>query len=498
MKPIINSVRSSNLQPIDWVILCLLPIPIIVLCVHFQTAMPDDSFIYLRVAENIGNGDGWLYNKGQIANPSTSILYNVLLVVIGLVIGFSQNTLVTAYALGMIGLAIVQYFAWQKEGRFVALAMVIISVGAVRLLDCIGMPSSVFLACISATALSYRNNDNGFLTGALCGLTALSRPEGIAILCLLLTFSFIKNRSIAWRLLVGALLVMAPWLIYSTIVFHTPVPGSVAVKGNMVNLGWWKEQPSFIVSYLFQSKLIGERHSCRLFLTLLLAAIGGGIAWQRFKKGDPYLAVCLSFGIAQLAGYHVLDAPVGFRWYYAAGNFALDMAVAVSIISLARFLFDYLGVTRIAPRIVVMLLPFLGSMLLIVALRYSSIAGWGLPELPYRFSDSYRNAAAWLQQNGNKDDSVACTEIGYIGFFSGLKIVDMHGLIHPDAISDLRENRMFWWYERERPDFIVIHKGSWQGEPGSANWPEALNKDFLSHYYEAFENKTLRVFALNT
>jgi len=84
-------------------------------------------------------------------------------------------------------------------------------------------------------------------------------------------------------------------------------------------------------------------------LTLRLAAIGGGIAWQRFRNADPYLAVCLSFGLAQLAGYHILDTPVGFRWYYAAGNFALDIAVAVAIIYLVHFLFNTCAMARIAP-----------------------------------------------------------------------------------------------------------------------------------------------------
>jgi arabinofuranosyltransferase len=485
-----------NMQIADWLILCVLPIPIIMLCLYFQSAMPDDSFIYLRVAENIGNGDGWLYNKGQIANPSTSIFYSVLLVIIGLVTGFSQNTLVTAYALGMIVLAAVQYFAWRKEGRFVALAMVVISVGAVRVLDCIGMETSVFLACISATALSFRNTGNSILTGVLAGLTALSRPEGIAIVCLLLIFFFFDNRSIAWRILIGSMIIMAPWLIYSAIVFHTPLPGSVAVKGNMANLGWWKEQPSFIVSYFFQSGLVGEvKHTGLLYLILALVSTGAGVAWQRFRDGDPYLAVCFSFGVVQLAGYHVLQAPAGFRWYYAAGNFALDMAVAVASLSLARFFSQYFlaGMARRREAIV----SSFASILLIAVMGYVSIAGWGLPELPYRLSDSYRSAGKWLKQNSKAGDSVAMTEIGYLGFFSGLEVVDVHGLIHPEAISDLRAERMFWWYERKRPSFIVIHQDVWKGEPGSADWPEVLNDDFQAHYHPVFEEKALRIFALN-
>jgi hypothetical protein len=86
----------------------------------------------------------------------------------------------------------------------------------------------------------------------------------------------------------------------------------------------------------------------------------------------------------------------------------------------------------------------------------------------YKLAREYRAAAEIVRKNSRSTDVVAATEIGYLGYFSGRRILDMHALIHPDAHPAMKRDGALWW-TRQRPELIVTHAPIWFPEPKGAD-----------------------------
>jgi arabinofuranosyltransferase len=447
-------------------------------------SLVDDSFIYLRVAANIAHGTGWVYNPGETSNPATSVLYTLLLVATGSVIGFGEQTLAVAYTVSLCALFTVQYLAWRKSDGWPA--AVTIAIGCCFsscLLGAFGMESPLLLALVSASALSWRRFGDGYRTGLLLGLTALTRPEGIAMLGLVGLLGLARRR-IAWRSTLVAVLLMLPWILFATVYFGTAMSQTAAVKAAQRHYGWWATQPDFVIGFLSQPLLP--------WLTFSVAAIGMVLAWQRARKGDAFALLCIGFGLLQTLGYQLLGAPLGYAWYFACGNFAVDLAILLAGISLIRWLSE-----RIRANAGKTFASAAGCLLLLALMSRFAVAPASMPGA-YGLSRQYRVGADWLRTHSDKDDTFAATEIGYLGWYSGLRVLDTHGLIHPDALSELRKGNLHWWYDRgQRPRFVVNHIPAWHGEPGNETWPAELSKDFLSGYHVVFEFDVVRIYERN-
>ena len=444
-------------------------------------ALVDDSFIYLRIAANIANGDGWVYNLGENANAATSVLYTLLLVAVGILTGFDANTLAIAYGVTLYALLVVQYLAWRESDGWIAAVTIALGSGmSARLLGSFGMECALLLTLVSATALAFRHHGDNWRVGLLVGLTALTRPEGIIVLGVI-GLIVLSHRRIAWRSVSVATLSVLPWLLFATLVFGSPMSQTAAVKAAQRHYGWWATQPDFAVGFLLQPRWA--------WLTLGLAAAGIVIAWSRSRKHDPFAIVCIGFGALQVPGYQFLDAPLGYDWYFAPGNFSADLAILLAGISLLRLL-----ASRLRSPVGSQAVTAIGALALLLAISRIGMAPAAVPG-SYGLSAQYRVGAEWLRTHAQPEDSVAATEIGYIGWYSGLRVLDIHGLIHPHALPALRERNLHWWYDLgERPRFVVTHIPAWHGEPGSEQtWPQALSEDFASQYTVVFEHDILRI-----
>lgn len=444
-------------------------------------ALVDDSFIYLRIAANIVHGDGWVYNVGENANAATSVLYTLLVVATGALTGFDAHTLAIAYSVTLFSLLAVQYFAWREsDGWIVAVTIALGSGLSARLLGSFGMECALLLTLVSATALAFRHYGDNWRVGLLAGLTALTRPEGIIVLGVI-GLIVLAHRRIAWRSLGVAILTVLPWLLFATMVFGSPLSQTAAVKAAQRHYGWWATQPDFAIGFVLQPRFA--------WLTVALAFAGLAIAWSRSRKHDAFAIICIGFGIVQVLGYQYLGAPLGYDWYFAPGNFAVDLAILLAGISAVRFV-----AARQRSPAVSQAVTTIGAIALLFVISRIGMAPGLVPGV-YGLSAQYRVGAEWLRTHARPEDSVAATEIGYIGWYSGLRVLDIHGLIHPQALQALRERNLHWWYDRgERPRFVVTHIPPWHGEPGSQQtWPHALSDDFASQYAVVFEHDILRI-----
>lgn len=468
---------------IDRLVLSGLLLAALAAAVSLQAALVDDAYIYLRIAANIGNGLGWTYNVGEQANAATSATYTLLLTAVGKLVGYGPLALGLAWGIGLAAFACLQYLAWRPlYGRLLALLITVLVAGATRMLDSIGMESALLMALVTAVALAWQRHGDSWVTGVLVGLCMLTRPEGVLVAGLVGVAHLAHTRRLPWRSALAATLLVLPWLAFAHFYFGGIGSHTAAVKAVQRSYGWWATQPGFAIGWLQQMRWP--------WLSLALAAAGTVLMVRQAIQRHVTGLFCVVFGLAQVSAYQLMGAPAGYHWYYVPGNVAIDLSLAVLLAAACLALHQ-----RLRGKARAWLPPLAAIAGAAVLLGGVAVMAWRLPAAPY-FAAQYRVVGDWLHDHGAPGDTFAATEIGYLGWHAGLKVLDIHALLHPRALPELRKANLHWWWdEGSRPRFVVSHDPPWHGEPGSEQtWPAPLTAQFQQQYHEVFRHGSLRVY----
>jgi 4-amino-4-deoxy-L-arabinose transferase-like glycosyltransferase len=111
------------------------------------------------------------------------------------------------------------------------------------------METSAFLALTLATALAHHRG-HAVLAGLLLGVSILTRPDAGLMALLLAGDHLWRERRFPWKLALVSTSVVLPWLLYSQMTFGSLLPVTFGAKTLQSQLGYWAEQPSFLVSAL--------------------------------------------------------------------------------------------------------------------------------------------------------------------------------------------------------------------------------------------------------
>lgn len=451
---------------------------------QFRNAIIDDGYIYLRVAENIVNGHGWVFNLGERVNPCTSSPFTILLVVIRFFCSSPVVTLLTAYSSGLIAIFTIQYLALRGESRALAFAIAAASVLEPLLFRSVGMETTLFLTCILGAAWAYQKNAM-VLCGTLSALAAMNRPEGLALIVLISGIHAFRKRESTKKAQLAFLAILLPWLIFSHLYFGALVSNSISAKAAQASLGVL----NFHMSW-------GQMLLHRMWyppVTILPAILGACLAVLNIRKGNCYAAIVILFGFIQIAAYTILRAPFNYRWYFAPANLAINMAVLIAFFRMLGGLRVWVRRNRSLPdadsgRIWTTASVVAG---LLLVSRLGAVP-FEVPE-PYDSDAEYITAGRWIRNHSSEKDRVACVEIGYLGYVTQRPIIDVYGLIHPEALPAIQNLDLTWWFNPANPpEFIVRHRSPWPGEPGP-NWGP-LWSTFLQQYRPVIRIGRLLVF----
>lgn len=467
--------------PRDWLAVAALLGLALVLLSNFRFAAIDDSYIYLRVADNILHGNGWVFNIGERVNACTSPLYTMLLALIRVFVHSPDVALVACYGIGLIAIVLIQYVALRAENRALAFAMAVVSVTDSILFHSIAMETTLFLSCILAAAWAYQKNAYA-LCGMFCAFSALNRPEGLALIFIISAIHAYRTRAGLLRAQITFAAVLLPWLIFSRLYFGHFLSNSISAKAAQSAMG-----------AIFFHMNWGAMLVYRMLLpwvTIPLALAGAFLAIRRIKDGFVYFAIPVLFGIVQIAAYAIFRAPFNYRWYYAPADLAINMCVVLAIYSGWHLLQERVASAADSP---VWAGVFVVAVLLL--LTRLGAAPFELPR-PYESEENYTAIGNWIKANSSSDDRVACMEIGYVGYFSQRRILDIAGLIHPQALKEVKRLNLLWWFDPQNlPEFIVVHRIPWPGEP-DPRWG-TLWQTFKAQYTSVYEKGPVLVFRRN-
>lgn len=458
-----NPVKPSTPQLptiLPWIILGLgfLLWGIIVYHTRFQL---EDALITYRYSANIVAGKGFVFNAGERVLGTTTPLVTLLLAFVSLPFGSHSVREVATVVMPVFGLmaGVAAYFALAGRGvsrAAAGLEMCLLYMHIELIRTGIGGMETPVVLLLMGLSLWALGNNRPVAVGILCGLLVLCRIDGgiwAALIVLALLFKSPRKAAIS---ALTAFLTILPWVLFAFIYFGNCLPNSMLAKA-VIRPG--REgillSSQHILKYaLWYVNGTGFTKSLYLFPIWLLFLIFG--ARRLLQQDRRNLWPVVAFPIVYALTMYLGRSP-RFEWYLLPITYTCMILLAVGIVDY------YQKLERLIPSRARS--PIAALITLILVANYCVTT---VPVLIRRMSylatreDCVRTAVGkWLKNNTPSSASVAMEAIGYQGYYSERRIVDMAGLVTPKVVefkssTGLNGQVFDDVLEYFKPDYIVL------------------------------------------
>jgi hypothetical protein len=450
----------------------VLALSLLFLWPSFSAFPMDDTYIHFVYARNLADRGLLFFNSANEAGVGTTSILWVLLLAAGLKLGISSAFL--AKLLGVASLIVVSVVLyvllhpiWGPRPALLAAWLVAIS-GNMLWFALSGMETVFFLAVGALALLAYRGR-RWVLLGVALGSLALIRPEGLALAGAVAAVDVIHRRRLSRDLIVSAVVcfvIFAPWALYLLWRTGSPVSTSGAGKQLSATVGmayvasqaglptWLAGSPALIyvgswVSYFLLFTLGGMalpppylsvgalasntyQISVWSIASWILAATLLYEAGRRFLSGSPWrtwleddtrrlLLVLVVWTVLHNICYMIFLPVPGTASRYGALNHVILWLALVA------------GLLAFVPR--PRLLFAMSCALVVIA----SANSWYWNRVYDANLDHMQNvriqAAQFIRHDLPAGDLCAAFDVGALRYFSQRPILDLGGLIDPNATS---------------------------------------------------------------
>jgi len=425
----------------------------------------DDAWIHAQFARNIATGHGFSYTGDRWVAGSTSPAWTLLLAAGYLV---TRSVLISAIALGVLlqiaagvlAARLVEMLTARRDlaifGGLLVVLCPAMAWGSVSGME-LGLASVLVLGGFCCY-LDPRRGDGGALAAvALFAAACLARPETLVIvgLCVLHLLARMRPLSrLPWRAVQVAVILLAvlvPFVVFDYATTGRPLPTTFYAKSGPGLMRAIADRNGVLARKLFLSS---GPDAVRQFGATLLdqfgvaAAVvprGGLVAFAPAlrRRGAPLLVVAIlasAYSMGLIAPQRL--KPENFR--YTAQLLALSAVLAAAGVSV------WWPLKSPAARTAVMVL-------LLAIVSRDTARGAGLYATSVGNIDQLQvTLGRWLHQWLPPGARVAVNDIGAAAYFSGHEIVDLEGLVSPEALAYPRPTRGVGFASATRPDYIAI------------------------------------------
>ncbi len=407
--------------------------------------IPDDAYITYRYARNLSLGRGFVYNPGEHVLGTTTPLYTLLLAAIAYLthIEISNISLLIGAISLWVSAGLLFNLGVEQDWKFATTSAVIYLTNPF-LSRFVGMESLFLLAMFLLTNYAYLRRKL-LLTALLGGLITLVRYEMLFFVLLIGLTEWITQRKAPlwlWPSIVPILL----WGIYSFFYFGSPVPLSASAKLIAPRIPFLVGGAVLWYSFMTESPLI--------FIAVVFSLIGV-FGWVVTRKINPRYTLLLSFSVLYIGLAAFLAGS--FPWYYAPLTFIYAISITYGIDSVGLFMKLIMEKKAITRYIVQY-----GCLALIVVAQLSfwwnAYRTFQDQQFDTRYA-AYKDIADWLNEHAAPTDRIATFEIGYIGYFTDMKIVDLAGLVTPSLylwVDDGAEQSLYHSLRLSSPEWVLI------------------------------------------
>jgi hypothetical protein len=426
---------------------------------RYTAFLSDDSYISLTYAKNIANGHGFVFNYPPAVLGTTTPLFTMT--VAGLAMIFPQMTIlriaVFLTAFCWLGIVWVIFFfckEWElNQWQAGIVGLVVISSGWIGFL---GMESYPF-AFLLVLCLSLFFSKHFLSTGLMAGLLFLTRGEGIIVLVVIFIIVLIqewhKSKSIdnQWtqkllRLSLGFAIPVLPWFLYAQLTFGSFLPNTLAAKQAQGQTGMWctfsERLTDDWIPLWGKSFLIKGVPLVNFWWVIILI----GVIVALFQKRR--WLVFAGWIILYISGYILLNVSA-YRWYQLPILFVLNLFFGLGIVKIVEMLSRHIKSLVLSFSVSVFV-----ATLLLFALAQPTVTAM----LSYQGEGkgrSYTALSQWFREHTENSNSIAFVEIGYIGYYTDNRIIDLVGLNLPDILPHIAKGDVNWGFWHYQPDYYV-------------------------------------------
>jgi len=273
----------------------------------------DDALIYQRYIQNFLEGNGLVYNTGELFNGLTSPLFSYLMLLFSLVIGDIQVAATVVATLSMMGALYLftLLFAKYDKIEFVSLGA-LFTVCFSFFYYVYGMETPLFVFLV-ALCIYLFEKENIFWLGIACALLLLTRSEGIFLILALAVEHFRQRRCFpALKYFIIPFSIIAAAYIFNYFYYGKFLPDTGMAKIYQGQSGLWG---SFIQKSLpfFPDYHIGwffAKNHWLLYLVFASAAVGV------VALGFASLNIILIVFLLGYSAFYVLLYIPAYHWYY--------------------------------------------------------------------------------------------------------------------------------------------------------------------------------------
>lgn len=440
----------------------------------------EDGLITVVHAVNAADGIGLTHHPYEPAThgftSALSVLTPLVGELLGKLLGFVDGFLTLRLA-GLVAFAVTAVFADRICRRLDVATLPRLFVLVFLALDynhvmygMSGMETQIAVGLLLAT-IDATMRRAFVAAGVLCGLCLLARPDfallvGPVLLALVL---WQRREGVRAALLAGA--VVAPWLIFTTAYYGSPVANTIEAKSLRYHVEtpaiaapgeWlalvraqvaerleptWHQITPFLNNVFVVDAPLPTWASAAIALAIVLLALVGAFTVRRRRAFWPALAfvgLYLVYRFAALPDFY-------YEWYYPP-------VTAVVVICAG------LGLTRLAA-----LAPRPGAAAAVVM---AALFAWPFPymvaldsRIQHGIEDQVRvPMGEWLRANVPPGESLTSESAGYVGYYGRVKLWDYPGLTSRTALGFMRElgwrrNNMLALIDRAQPRWIVLRPG---------------------------------------
>ena len=419
----------------------------------------DDAFITYRYAENIALGNGFVYNLGERVLGTTTPLFTLILSSLAVLsINVIKGALlVSVWASGMTAVLIHRLAQALRFGRSAWIpALVFILWPRTLAADCSGMETALFTLLVMA-AFYYKYKRMYFYSVALATLATLTRQAGVLLLALIIATSWYHDRH-HWKAYVTIpLLLIVPWLLFAQFYFGSMLPhsitGKLALYSQFDTGTYWE--------HLYY--LMGWTNPMAWVLTLMV--IGGGY-WLNRKQNYGRLEIVWMLG---MIAFFTFSRTHLFSWYIVP----IYPIYILFFCAIIPRLCDSVALLRQNPAFTTRTIALMMVFALGAGIYNQASYAIGFQDYMEKVN---KQVGLYLYLRGDRETERAAVEdIGYIGYYSKMRILDRDGLISPEAPSYNQSGRYLNLVLDKKPEWV----GGAVGSPISGFMNDSL---FLENY----------------
>ncbi|MGB6032593.1 MAG: hypothetical protein WBH55_07145, partial [Bacteroidota bacterium] len=415
----------------------------------------DDSYIFFSYAQNLANGEGYIFNPGERVNATTSPLYTVLLALLYTVFRFIPFVTIPliGHTIGAISLFLLSFFLMQsfssEKPTLFPFVLPLVFLTSPLLPRGTGMEA--FLTMMLAVMCLYYYMRGRLLAASLaCSFAVLARPDMLLMAGVLLIYDIIRNRRLPRiSMAVAFLLPILAWMAFSLSYFGTPLPSTLSAKLAQVDVGFWGTGLVFfkglMTGYMwYGGPVLGAAVAAAVFL--------GIIVWRAMYKDwslfrNPVFHVIILWSVLYLVFYGLVLNTPAYSWYYTPLALGTGLLIAVVVEAIYRYLSN---ISTVRSRV---LIPAIYILVISAGLFLPVMTAFMPMEAKY---ETYKLAAEWLNKNVEEGSSVAASDIGVLRFYYERgRVICAVGLVNPEGIDLMREGDLYWYIDRHHPDYLM-------------------------------------------